>query len=45
MENIRSETWKEVKEGLWDALKIVIYSALGLGLFFGAGYVYLTCFH
>ncbi len=43
MNDTRSETWAEIKNGIGDALKILIYSLLGLGLFFGVAYIYVTC--
>ncbi len=36
--------WQEIKSSLGVLLKIIGYSAIALSLFFGAGYVYFTCF-
>jgi hypothetical protein len=43
MTSNRSEVWQEIKSGLGIALNIMIYTIVGLGIIFGAGYVYLNC--
>lgn len=39
------DTWQEIKNGLGSFFKILFYSAIGLGIFAGAGYVYFNCFN
>lgn len=43
MDNSRSEVWQEIKSGLGIVIQILIYSAIGMGLVLGVGYVYVTC--
>jgi len=43
MDNTRSETWEEIKNGLGVAFQILIYSFVGFALVLGVGYVYFTC--
>ncbi len=40
-----TSAWQEIKEGMNICFKIILYSAIGVGIFAGVGYVYLHCFY